>query len=246
MDNNEMKLVTRQETFNDLAVRELAKGRSACLCRIQFGRCSKSECASCEIHRQYETCYNALSDYDKQRLATYVNEQWQKDSLWPDKWRSSSQYVRRQVLWFLGVTFAVVLFTLLTIGFVYIVAEWPCDAPQNYDYMIKASLRLGQSNVEDFNKDGKVNCIDYSCSFKREWDALYPDRKGECQIVRNLNNATGMHHLFIMVNGIEVEPWTSDINRYEMKYNWPGSVYKRSCNIYGETKLWMRQSGLKN
>ena len=40
---NEMRLVTRQETFNDFAVRELAKGRSACICRIQFGRCKKKE-----------------------------------------------------------------------------------------------------------------------------------------------------------------------------------------------------------
>ena len=55
---NEMRLVTRQETFNDFAVRELAKGRSACICCIQFGRCKKSECASCQIHAEYENCYN--------------------------------------------------------------------------------------------------------------------------------------------------------------------------------------------
>lgn len=50
---NEFRFVHREETFNDLAVRELAAGRSACICRIQFGRCTKDECTSCEIGRQY-------------------------------------------------------------------------------------------------------------------------------------------------------------------------------------------------
>ena len=63
---NELKFVHREETFNDLAVRELAAGRSACICRIQFGRCTKDECASCDIGRQYRNCYNQMNDYDKQ------------------------------------------------------------------------------------------------------------------------------------------------------------------------------------
>ena len=69
---NELRFVHREETFNDLAVRELAAGRSACICRIQFGRCTKEECASCEIGRQYRSCYNQMNDYDKQRLSKYV------------------------------------------------------------------------------------------------------------------------------------------------------------------------------
>ena len=53
MSDNEFRLVTRQESFNDFAVRELAKGRAACICKLQFGRCTKNDCKYCRIHAQY-------------------------------------------------------------------------------------------------------------------------------------------------------------------------------------------------
>ena len=68
----EMKIVTRQETFTDLAVRELGKSRAACVCRIQFKRCKKSECASCPQQEKLESCLEAMSDYDKLRLDSYT------------------------------------------------------------------------------------------------------------------------------------------------------------------------------
>ena len=52
LDENEIKIVTRQETFNDLAVRELAQARAKCICRVQNKRCNKSKCSTCPtFHR---------------------------------------------------------------------------------------------------------------------------------------------------------------------------------------------------
>ena len=97
---NELRFVHREETFNDLAVRELAAGRSACICRIQFGRCTKDQCSSCEIGKQYRTCYNQMNDYDKQRLSKYVSENYIQDSLYPGKWMSYNALRKHTAKWF--------------------------------------------------------------------------------------------------------------------------------------------------
>lgn len=89
----EVKIVTRQETFNDLAVRELAKSRSACICKIQFGRCKKRECMRCPIGRQYANCYIQLNDYDKLRLSEYVSQAYLRDSAEPEQWTSPGGYI---------------------------------------------------------------------------------------------------------------------------------------------------------
>lgn len=265
---NEMRLVTRQETFNDFAVRELAKGRSACICCIQFGRCKKSECASCQIHAEYENCYNQMNDYDRARLANYVSEYWREDSLWPDKWTSHKGYVWRIVKFTMGSTALVVVFALVVFALILLVAEGlPFDqptsriaaysvqsAPSGYkmtmDDRIKETLVVSQRNVRDFNKDGRVNCIDYSCSFKHEWDLMWPEFKKNCQLVRNQNPDNGMHHLFARVYGsdlrggeVDVEPWARSPYLYEMRWNWNAGYYNPKRNIYGETNLWMRRCG---
>ena len=243
--DQELKFVTRQETFNDLAVRELAKGRSACLCRIQFGRCTKSECESCAIHKQYENCYNALSDYDRQRLASYVAEYWQEDSLWSGQWRSPSGYVRHE----LCVVFMAILFLLVVCGIICGIVKWadsPYDKPFNlYDEYISECISENNDTVRDYNKDGEVNCVDYACGFKATWDKLYPELAPLCEIVRNLNIENGMHHLFIVIDGVEVEPWTFSTTKYRMCDNWD-ATYNPSYNIYGETNLWMRECELNN
>ena len=82
----------------------------------------------------------------------------------------------------------------------------------------------------DVNSDGKINCIDAAVLFYKH----YPNREEIC-IVLNVNNATGMNHLF---NAVPykggwgcVEPqsywhnnnsiWVKDVwgNKYNSKYN---------------------------
>ena len=90
---DEANFVYREESFNDLAVQELAKGRSACLCRLQFGRCKKEECAKCRYNIQFENCLNQMSDYDKQRLMTYTGMYYGEDSAYPTNWMSFSRII---------------------------------------------------------------------------------------------------------------------------------------------------------
>lgn len=111
--DKELRLVTREETFNDLAVRELAKGRSACICNIQFGRCKREECNSCTLHKQYINCYNQLSDYDRQRLASYIAEQYIEDSMSPGSFMSYSNVVKHFIKW------CIITLVILTILFIF-------------------------------------------------------------------------------------------------------------------------------
>ena len=210
MNDNEIRLVHREETFNDLAVRELARGRSACICRIQFGSCKKEECKSCSIGREYRNCYNQMNDYDRARLSKYVSENYVRDSLYPGKWMSYNGLCRYTIKWFIIVMFclAALLVPLLLMG--------PGDMPnrthvsdETNEQIIVVEM-LTQKNVKDLNRDNKINCIDYACTFKLVWDAIYDSK--DCIIIRN--KSLLLHHLFIGVyddkNLIFVEPWVTD------------------------------------
>lgn len=91
--NNDIRFVHREETFNDFAVRELATGRAACICKLQFGRCTKTECKNCNVFKRYKNCYKQFSDYDRERFAKYVSSEYIRFSRNPDQWRSWNGYV---------------------------------------------------------------------------------------------------------------------------------------------------------
>lgn len=241
--SDELRFVHRKETFNDLAVRELAKSRAACMCRIQFGRCTKNECRTCAVNKRFAHCYNELSDYDKQRVHSYTAEKWLEDSRDPSAWCSFSQLILRGF----GMVFLVIiffaLFALVLFALDYVI-DIPGDKPlSDVDMYIIETMKEARSIVADLNNDGLVNCIDYACSFKLSWDKLFPKYKGWCSIVRNYNPTNGFNHLFIRVRGsdgvVYVEAWAKNINKYTMEENWPAGRYDPKYNMYGETWLWL-------
>lgn len=239
MDSNEIKLVTRQETFNDLAVRELAKGRAACICRIQFGRCKRSQCSSCIVHKRYTSCLDQMSDYDKLRLDTYTTEEYNALSAIPERWRTNKSYV----LHYVGFVAVLILFIIMFI-LPFAIISGPFDRPvkqrKSYTKEIIYVMKYNQNKPRDLNKDGLVNCIDYTLNFKLNWDKCFPDIKDECQIIRNRNFITGMNHLFIKVGDTFVEPWAWNPNYFRMEDNWD-STYNPKYNIYGETEHWLKE-----
>lgn len=94
--DNRVKFVHREETFNDLAVRELAKVRSACLCKVQFERCNKDECKNCYVKKRYDYTVSQMNEYDKSRLSMYITDQYVIDSYNPTAWMS---YKRLKSYW---------------------------------------------------------------------------------------------------------------------------------------------------
>ena len=253
MEDKEIRFVHREETFNDLAVRELADSRSACICRLQFGRCNEKECASCDIFKQYSDCYNQMNEYDRQRLAKYVSEKYCKDSLFPEKWMCHSRLVKRVVSYCI---FCFVLIPLL-FGLLFFFGSQPGDIPNKYsrvtpnevipytyDPLIRYTLNSVIKNIYDVNGDDIINCIDYTLMFKVKWDNFYPDKRHQIIILRNYNVKTGFHHLYIALiddnyNVYYIEPYTSDPSYYRTIDLWTDKKIDHSCDIWDETNYWL-------
>ena len=240
---DEVHVVTREETFNDLAVRELAKSRAACLCRIQFKRCKLDKCTNCSTYKRLENCKSCMNDFDIERLNHYTNVYYTEYSMNPMSWMSHKEYKRH----FRRYVIAVILFIALLFC-IPIIFIGPIDTPVNsinYDAAIVRTIQAAQSQVYDLDKDGKVNCIDYAIMFKLVWDRTYPRLSNRCTIVRNVNWLTDMNHLFIFImtdegRNIAVEPGTFDPYIFRMEDVW-GDKYDSICNNYGETRYWLSE-----
>ncbi len=112
---------------------------------------------------------------------------------------------------------------------------------------IRKVLKLTGEKVHDRDGDGKVNCVDYTLTFKKEWDRILPASR--CEIVRNYHEtsfkSTSLNHLFVRVKldtyneWIYVEPQASyDSSNYRMADFW-GVKYNPNYNHYGETSYWL-------
>ena len=231
-NNNEIRFVHRQETFSDLAVRELAESCAACICRLQFKRCTEDECENCREGIGFRNCYNQMSDYDRQRLNTYLRKAYADYSEHPEMWRTFWGNVWHVILAIIGFFAAFVLIALLLRG-------TECDRPNkrqpikdSYASITKEmhskvsnNIRYTSLNIFDVTADGKKNCQDYSILFYLYWQDRFPEDKDRVFFVRNKNPYNGMNHLFIYMidydgRGFYLEPWADVPTRYLMFDSW--------------------------
>ena len=256
--SEDIRFVHRQETFNDHAIDELAKQRAACLCKIQFKRCSMSECRRCQVKQRLDNCLNAMNDYDRSRLQSYVTGYYCNYSANPMAWMSHKEYKRHWHLFILKVFgfFGIVLLALVMMcvfmgchpqaqkpGY----EETPRDQlsidPHYYDDMIIDVIKYTKKMTRDINRDGIINCTDAAITYKLEWDKRYPHLRNKIQIARNYNINTGMNHLFVYMwvenrQRLDIEPRAIEPRLFTMKQNW-GSKYDPKFNYYGETDYWI-------
>ena len=111
--------------------------------------------------------------------------------------------------------------------------------------MIIATIIEAQENVYDYDGDGQINCLDYSCVFKLTWDKNFPGEKYRCSLVRNYQPDV-MNHLFAQVQdenfrNIEIETWTDNPYHYLLTEIWPSDRYNPAFNRYGETERWLSE-----
>lgn len=104
----------------------------------------------------------------------------------------------------------------------------------NFTYAdISDAVVRTHSQVRDMNRDGKVNCVDYSLTFKSIWEAEHG--KGSCVLMKNHNDATGMHHMFVKVRHT-YNVWTY-VEPQGTADNWtPYSVWGRRYSPYRNIK----------
>lgn len=234
----DIRVSSYQETFNDVAVREIAKTRASCLCKLQFKRCAFEDCQHCDVGFQYSKCYALMNDYDRLRLGSYVSEEYLSLSRYPDAWRSHKSFVMHYVIT------AIVVILLLIIICIPTLFVGPFDRPPSSSLSRKIvdNIVMTQKVIWDCDKDGVINCCDHAIIFKLFWDIKYPALASRCEIVRNYNPGK-LNHLFVSIfddsgRRIMVEPYTQNINEWIIQDVW-GDRYDPAYNRYGETQKWL-------
>lgn len=240
-NDNEIRFVHREETFTDLAVRELAESCSACMCRLQFKRCTEDECQNCQEGIGFRTCYTQMSDYDRQRFNSYLRQAYLRNSQHPEMWQTFRGLVGRVFRYIIWFIIAVAIISVLMVQLFEC-----CDMPKGQTKNRYASIspkmnsrvvdniRYTQYNIYDVTADGKKNCQDYTILFYLFWQDRYPEDKDRVFFVRNKNPFTGMNHMFIYMidydgKGFYLEPWANNNKKYLMFDNWD-SFYNASHN----------------
>lgn len=101
---------------------------------------------------------------------------------------------------------------LTVISFIYIYAIFPQTmnqkqtyrfngeslALENYRKAIYDTLLATDNCICDVNNDGEINCQDWALTFYSIWNSTYY-LSDTVALVRNINQSSGMNHLFIAV-----------------------------------------------
>ena len=263
------------ETEYDKAVEAIAISLADCNNRKVWGICDEAACSSCPMKQYQDNCMNNFADVDKirvyNRLQVLVNAQEVPDTkeyaTGKEALKIKADYYAREIGGMLATAVAIIFIPLvLLFGVITIpsacVSKLSAQSLRDYDYtryalpgeagyvgkyrkQILDTLDRTKQYVTDVNKDGEINCIDYSCTFKIIWDKMYD--ASDCEIVRNKSST--MNHLFIRTRQYKGRPWeciepqaaVKDITKYFMEDFWEPDVYNPVYNIYGETEAWMKE-----
>ena len=259
------------ETEYDKAVEAVAVSLADCNNRKTWCTCDEADCVSCEMKKYQDNCMNGFADVDKirvyNRLQELVSAQATPDTTeyatGKDAVKIKANYYAREIGSILATATAIIFIPILLIIIPgSCVAKLSAQSLKDYDYtryalpgeagyagkyrkQILDTLDRTKQYVTDVNKDGEVNCIDYSCTFKMIWDKMY--EASDCEIVRNKSGT--MNHLFIRTRQYNGRPWeciepqaaVKDITKYFMEDFWSSDVYNPVYNVYGETEVWLKE-----
>lgn len=123
------------------------------------------------------------------------------------------------------------------------------DDARRYQQRIRDAISdtikwLHVNGVYDANGDGLVNCIDWTFLFYAHFPEMTKKHRvsANCQMRRNINDVTGMNHLFAYVCGDGgpycVEPQSRPGTDWNMSAQW-GNRYNPMCNSRDETIWWV-------
>lgn len=202
--------------------------------------CQPGQCNGCDRHDLLKGMVDSLPPIERLELEQYMRSRMRaKNDL--ERMVVRNRRINR------GLVITFVLLAILFFGLAAKVSASPSGGTYYVnDKMITSTLKATRRKVYDRDGDGKVNCIDYTLTFKKEWDKKYPPR--QCEIVRNYNvtNKPGMNHLFVRVRlspfgeWLYIEPQAYYTrHNYKMVDYWGYPKYDPLFNNYGETRYWM-------
>ena len=213
-----------------------------CKCRLEKGYCKHGSCSGCNINQMMVSSMNCMDASDQLAIRNEVLRRYADARYYERTARRRGRANR----------FAIVVLILLFIMCVGKCSQlYARDAKKSEYYknddQIRKILLLTAQKVYDRDNDHEVNCIDYTLTFKEEWDKKY--KYGWCEIVRNYNprGIYRMNHLFVRVKlsstgpWLYVEPQGKYYGDYSMNDVW-GWKYIPYYNYYGETEMWLLES----
>lgn len=228
-----MDITLHPVTDWDKNIETLARAKANCAYNILTGRCHEGECTTCASYTRYNNCYNQLSDCDKLKCDDLAG--------WMYGYRKYSFKKRAKDKLVKFITIGVALGAAIALFASLKPAEEirPHTMYRDDDFIVNV-LHNTRANVHDVDRDGKVDCMDYTITFKREWDKLYNPR--DCEILRFCDMKTA--HLFVQVRESQykswywVEPQGAD-NNYMISDVW-GSKITSDKVFRGETQKWLK------
>lgn len=214
-----------------------------CAKYLKKRKCRPEQCKTCPVGLRVARCMNSLDDWGQLEVASMSRKALECEE--------SKRVYKNPGSWITKLVGLIFMF----IGLSIFGRGCSAYAYSYYDYYVNDSairntLRSTFRKVHDRDGDGIVNCIDYTLTFKQEWDKSNPPNF--CEIVRNYHagktKGTSMNHLFIRVkmsmggNWLYIEPQAMyNGYNYKMDDYWGWPKYNPKYNIYGETFMWMHE-----
>lgn len=258
----ELKIVHREETQNDWMIQEIARTKAACICRLQFKRCSKDSCNNCASYKRYKNVVAGLSEYDKYRLDHYVSQAYTQYSLKPAFWLPHKKLIARTLWYAIVVTAFIGIICLMASckkaappkdrAVFYVTEEDVYKYPEVKQCIATAmdAVVIAREIVWDITGDGEVNCQDKCFLTYRILKKIWGDLFYDIKIVWNHNNPnSSMNHVFIevwfsenIVAEIETTCLDPSFDCIFVKDIW-GKTYDRRYNTYDVWK-WYKQTNM--
>lgn len=206
--------------------------------RLDISRCEHDceTCAGCDTRLYFITEYNKLPPIDRLKVDQLAREKQMSLKLMYHEHPTLLTTVRDTIK---GA--AVLAFMLASmIGVILFLSTCRSFSGKPSDFAYPTV-----KNVQDVNKDGKVNCIDYAITYKILWDMNNYGAAFCCEIVHNINKEKGMNHLFVRVRGNDYKWQYIEPQRDCLMEEYWGDMYNPVFNIYGETEYWLKQANYK-
>jgi len=170
------------------------------------GMCG-GECAACTL--------NVHLYMDDIKDATLIKTSAAVDYL--RKQKAMKQFTQSRDMEALGGVIGVILAIVLCAIPVFMVKSCISNAlkpKQDVDRTLQAAYYV-RDNIRDVDRDGSIDCVDRALLFREFYG---PDAK----LIWNRNPNTKMNHLFILINGTPIEPYSysSDFKERQMHFVW--------------------------
>ena len=219
-------------------LQDIANEIQLCKMKTLTKECKRKDCLHCPVNEYTTKQINKLSEEELLALKCITTKKMQDVKLWYKDYSKDRRFVKI-------VSAVLILIILFCVRGLYkcFASGWSYTR----DQPIRQVLMLTEHKVYDRDGDGEINCIDYTLTFKKEWDKRYPS--SHCEIVRNYRQGwfSQMNHLFIRVKLDSFGPWIYIEpqphyynNNYIMSDIW-GSRYKPYYNCYDETGYWLSE-----